>query len=61
MLITPAKFEDSMTKIVESNKGDVVQMSEQAASLINEVMESLGYESGLRTFREGLANETKNE
>lgn len=51
MIITPARFEDEMRKIVRSNTTQAQQVLD-AVDLMLETLDSLGYERGILLFRE---------
>lgn len=51
MIITPARFEDEMYKIVRSGKSKVEQ-SLDAIALMIDTLESMGYERGIAVFKE---------
>ena len=51
MIITPARFEDEMHKIVQSNRTQA-QKTLDAIALMLDTLESLGYERGIAKFKE---------
>ena len=51
MLITPAQFEDDLKYII-ANVPDQAERHFTADELLCEVLESLGYEAGVKAFKE---------
>lgn len=51
MIITPARFEDEMRKIVRSNTTQAQQVLD-AVDLMLETLDSLGYARGIALFKE---------
>lgn len=49
-LITPAKFEDEMRKIVSKYSNDDMMKLYHATKLISDVLVSLGYDAGIKVF-----------
>lgn len=50
MIITPARFEDDMRKIITSNETKT-QKALKSIVLMLEVLDSLGYEKGTALFK----------
>ena len=55
MIITPAKFEDEVNKIVD-NKAEVVL--KKSVELMAETLASLGYEAGVDKIMDALIENT---
>ena len=51
MIITPARFEDEMQKIVKSDK-TIARQADEAIDLMLNTLESMGYGRGVAIFKD---------